>query len=143
MSDPATSPTRSLTSLRSCALLMLAALVLLTSLAASINGYRFAAPGVIAALVAGAIVSSGMLAALWLSSFAQRDRRALQYGLASQLVRLGIPLAGAIVLEQLFPGLAAAGLLGCVLCIYLPALLVETWLAVRMIGSPVREVCHG
>jgi hypothetical protein len=147
VSDSVKSSERSLTSLRSCALLMLVVLVMLTSLASAINGYRFGSPGVIAAIVAGVTVSSGMVAALWLSSLARRDRRALQYGLASQLVRLGLPLAGALVLEQMVPQLAVAGLFGCVLGIYLPALLVETWLAVRMIGpGPAlakREVCHG
>lgn len=126
---------------------MFVVLAMLTSLAAAINGYRFAVPGVIAALVAGGIVSAGMLTALWLSAFSQRDRRALQYGLASQLVRLGLPLAGALVLERFFPQLALASLFGCVLGIYLPALLVETWLAVRMItpgpALAKREVCHG
>ncbi|MDZ4783941.1 MAG: hypothetical protein SGJ19_27145 [Planctomycetia bacterium] len=123
---------------------MAVALVVFTAIAALVNGNRFAAPGVNAALAAGLLVAVGMFAALWISNLAQRDRQAIHYGLAAQLVRLAFPLIGAIALERLNPALAEARFFGCVLGIYLPALLVETWLAVRMI-SPTNpsEVRHG
>jgi len=85
-----------------------------------------------------------MFAALWLSGMAQRDRRAIHYGLAAQLVRLACPLIGVFAWECLNPALAHARLFACVLGIYLPALLIETWLAVRMISPTKRsEVRHG
>ena len=144
MTESALQPTRGLSSLRSCALLMAIALAAFTAIAALVNGSRFAAAGVNAALVAGLLVSAGMFAALWISNLAQRDRKAIHYGLAAQLVRLACPLIGAFAVEALNPTLADARLFGCVLGIYLPALLVETWLAVRMI-SPTNpsEVRHG
>lgn len=144
MTDTAFQPSRGLTSLRSCALLMAAALAVFTAIAAFVNGNRFAAAGVNAALIAGLLVAVGMFAALWLSSLAQCDRRAIHYGLAAQLARLGFPAIGAFALQGLDPSLAEASLFACVLGIYLPALLVETILAVRMISpTSSSEARHG
>jgi hypothetical protein len=134
---------RSFSSLRSCALLMMVCLVVLTGIAAAINRSLHPAAGLTAALVAGALVSAGMMAALWITSFAQKDRSAIQYGLAGQLLRLALPVAGALVLERVSPELAQAKLFGCVMGIYLPALVVETLLAVRMLGQSTGEVCRG
>jgi len=123
---------------------MAVSLAALTAIAAIINGRLSGAAGAGAALVAGALVSVGMFAALWFSGLAQRDRRAIHLSLAAQLVRLGCPLVGVLALQWSYPSLADASLFGCVLGIYLPALLIETILAVRMISSaPKREVCHG
>jgi hypothetical protein len=144
VTESALQPTRGLSSLRSCALLMAVALVVFTAIASLVNGNRYGATGVNAALVAGLLVSLGMFAALWISNLAQRDRSAIHYGLAAQLVRLACPLIGAFAVEWLVPALAEARLFGCVLGIYLPSLLIETCLAVRLI-SPTNpsEVRHG
>jgi hypothetical protein len=122
---------------------MVVCLVLLTGVTAAVNRSLHPAFGLTAGLVAGALVSAGMMAALWITSFAQKDRSAIQYGLAGQLLRLALPVVGAMVLERVSPELAEAKLFGCVLGIYLPALVVETLLAVRMLGQSTGEVCRG
>jgi hypothetical protein len=143
VSDPALSARRSFSSLRSCALLMMVFLVAVTAAVAATNRHWRGDDGLVAALAAGGLVSVGMMLALWVTSFAQRDRGAIQYGLGAQLVRLALPAVGALVFQWWSPAMAEAKLFGCVLAIYLPALLVETCLAVRMLGNSPAEVCHG
>lgn len=134
MSDSVTKATQSGISLRSCALLLGLVLLLVTAIMASVNAGWYGLPGLVAALIAGALVASGMFTALWISSLGA-GKASVQYALGSQLVRLFVPLAGGMWLQEAFPELGKSGVFLCVLAIYLPTLLVETVLAVRMIGA--------
>lgn len=134
MSDSVTTATRGGTSLRSCALLLGVVLLLVTAIVASVNAGWYGTPGVVSAVIASALVAVGMFTALWITSLGV-GKTSVQYALGSQLVRLFVPLAGGMWLQEAFPELGKAGVFLSVLAIYLPTLLVETVMAVRMIGA--------
>lgn len=134
MNDSVTTATRGGTNLRSCALLLTVALVAVTGIMATVNAGWYGTPGLVAALIAGGLVAFGMYTALWITHLGV-GKTAVQFALGSQLVRFLAPLAGGLWLQETFPALSNAGVLQCVVAIYLPTLLVETVLAVRMIGA--------
>jgi hypothetical protein len=142
VSDSVTTATRGVTSLRSCALLLTVALVLVIAIIAAVNTSWHGLPGLAAAGIAGVLVAIGMYAALGITGLGASKNK-VEYALGSQLVRLAVPLAGGLWLQEAFPVLGKAGVLACVLAIYLPTLVVETILAVRMIGGMPRGVRHG
>ncbi len=129
-------------SLRASALLLGLALTVISAIVAAVNFSRYGDAGLVAALTASLLVSTGMFAALWITSLGA-GRAVIHYGLGAQLVRLAAPAVGALGLQFAFPALAEAGVFGCVLAIYLPALLIETWLAVRMLNQAAGRVRHG
>lgn len=142
MNESKSKAARDLNSLPWCALWLCVALVLVTGVVAAINGARVGSDGVAAALVAGALVGAGMLVALFFTASAGRG--AVAGSLLSQIVRLGAPLAGGFLLQRAGGRLADAGIFGCVLAIYLPLLVVETWLAVRLLAARQRNgAAHG
>lgn len=133
MSDSETKATQGGISLRSCALLLGIVLLLVSGIVAGVNAGWYGLPGLVAALIASVLVGCGMFAALWISSLGT-GKASVQYALGSQLVRLFVPLAGGMWLQEAFPELGKSGVFLCVLAIYLPTLLVETVLTVRMVG---------
>lgn len=142
MSELATTPTRGLSNLRSCALLLAVALLLATGVMAAVNFGWYGLPGLVAAVIAGGVVAIGMFAALGITRLGA-GKNGVQFALGAQLVRLLVPLAGGMWLQEAFPALGKAGVFLCVLAIYLPMLLVETVLAVRMISGAPKGVRHG
>lgn len=87
--------------------------------------------GLVAAVTAWGLCTVAALAALILSASFAATPLAPTVNLGTMLVRMGVPLFGLVVLPNVAPSLAAAGLLPCLLVCYLAALVVETLLALR------------
>jgi hypothetical protein len=114
----------------SCAILlfcMLAALLPVAAWANATHGWA----GVQAAAVAWLLCTAAAFAALVVSATFAGSPHAASINLATMGIRMGVPLIGLLILPNVAPALAAAGLLPSLLACYLVALVVETLLALR------------
>jgi hypothetical protein len=97
---------------------------------------RHGIPGVEAAAIALATCGLSSLSALIIAGRLRGTPFAVAAQLGGSLLRTMPPLAVVLILQRLVPGLAAAGLFGCMLASFLFSLLIETVLLVRLVHSP-------
>jgi hypothetical protein len=97
----------------------------------SLDGIAAQSIGLAALLVgfAGAV-------ALAIASLARDPKQAAAMVLAGMLVRLFVPLAALLMVSKQWPELEEAGFREQVLVLYLVALVVETYAAIRVTGMP-------
>ena len=118
--------------LKSCALLALAVLGFYPLVAG--YGYsQFGTMGVASASVAAGLCFAGAAAALMCIAFLQGPTAAVNSTLLGMLFRMGLPLGGAMVLNQSGGPLVAAGVVGMVLVYYLFTLVIETLLSLSLV----------
>jgi lysylphosphatidylglycerol synthetase-like protein (DUF2156 family) len=86
--------------------------------------------------IATAIVGLAGAAALVIASLAASPQQAATMVLAGMLVRLFVPLAALLLVSKRWPELEAAGFREQILILYLAALAVETYAAIRVTGMP-------
>lgn len=86
--------------------------------------------------LAAAIVGFAGAIALVIASLAGDPKQAATMVLAGMLVRLFVPLAALVLVMQRWPELIEAGFREQVLILYLVALVVETYAAIRVTGMP-------
>jgi hypothetical protein len=84
-----------------------------------------------AAAVAWGVCFLACLTALLLSVSFARTPHAMSVNLATMMIRMGVPLAAVVVVQQEFPALAERGAATAILILYLVGLATETVLAVR------------
>lgn len=99
---------------------------------------NFGRNGVCSAAIAAGICWLGAAIALAIAARTAGTNNAVTGVLLGMLFRMGIPLAAGFVLRDNVPSLAAAGVLGMVLCYYFVTLAVETLLSVRMIAPAAK-----
>ena len=87
-------------------------------------------------VIAAAIVGLAGTVALVLASLASDPKQAASMVLAGMLVRLFVPLAALLLVSKRWPELDVAGFREQVLILYLAALVVETYAAIRVTGMP-------
>ncbi len=83
-----------------------------------------------------AIVGLAGTVALVIASLARNPKQAANFVLVGMLVRLFVPLAAMLVVPKNWPELAEAGFRDQMLVLYLAALVVETYAAIRVTGMP-------
>ena len=83
-----------------------------------------------------AIIGLAGTVALVIASLAGSPKQAATMVLAGMLVRLFVPLAAMLVVPKHWPELADAGFRDQMLFLYLAALVVETYAAIRVTGMP-------
>ena len=112
-------------------ILVAAGLLVAKASMGSLDSIAFQSIGVAAALVgvAGAI-------ALAIASLAGDPKQAATMVLAGMLVRLFVPLAALLLISKQWPELEEAGFREQMLILYLVALVVETYAAIRVTGMP-------
>ena len=141
---PNASPTRSsLASVVVSCALFAAALIPIPAvfIAGLVVTQRFDATALLTAAIATSlcgVAGSVALVSTWLGG---RYGYAVHGLLLGMLFRMGVPLVGGIALSQVSP-LAENGIFSMILGIYLWALVVETFLALRLVG-PVGKVQSG
>lgn len=108
------------------------ALLAVFPLFAWVARYQHGQWGLIAAAVAGGICWAGGAAALVCAALLNRSSPVAGV-LAGMLFRMGLPLAGGVILQQTHAELAAAGIFGTVVLYYLITLVVETTLSIRLL----------
>jgi hypothetical protein len=86
--------------------------------------------------LAVAIVGLVGTVALVIASLAESPKQAANFVLTGMLIRLSVPLAAMLVVPQRWPELAEVGFRDQVLILYLAALAVETYAAIRVTGMP-------
>jgi len=109
--------------------------------AAGLLGYRFAGESldsdvIRSVAVATAIIGLAGTAALVIAGFASDPKQAASMVMAGMLVRLFVPLASLLHVAKRWPELEVAGFREQVLILYLAALVVETYAAIRVTGMP-------
>lgn len=87
-------------------------------------------------VIATAIVGLAGTVALTIASLANDPKQAASMVLAGMLVRLFVPLAALLLVSRRWPELEVAGFREQVLILYLAALVVETYAAIRVTGMP-------
>lgn len=85
---------------------------------------------------AAAIVGLAGTVALVIASMSRSPKQTATFVLAGMLVRLFVPLAAMLVVPTRWPELAEAGFRDQLLILYLAALVVETYAAIRVTGMP-------
>jgi hypothetical protein len=121
----------------SCALL--AATIAPTAiLIAGLRNRGFSADSLATAAIAAGVCWTAAALALIAAFFGNRWESPVQGVLVGMLFRMGLPLAAVLGLPTLDERLAASGIVGTILGVYLVALAVETLLALRMVPSQVR-----
>lgn len=111
--------------------LVAAGLIGAKAAAESLDGEAFRSIG-----LAVAIVGFAGTVALVIASFARSPKQAANFVLAGMLIRLFVPLAAMLVVPKRWPELAEAGFRDQMLILYLAALVVETYAAIRVTGMP-------
>lgn len=86
--------------------------------------------------IATGVVGFAGAVALGIASLAGDPKQAATMVLAGMLVRLFVPLAALFLVTQRWPELNEAGFREQVLILYLAALVVETYAAIRVTGMP-------
>lgn len=86
--------------------------------------------------LAALIVGSAGTVALVVASFARQPQQAANMVLTGMLVRLFVPLAALVLVPKRWPSLAEAGFRDQLLVLYLVALVVDTYAAIRVTGMP-------
>lgn len=109
--------------------------------AAGLLGARAAAGAVaenvlISVGLAAVIVGLAGALALVIASWAGNPQQAASFVLAGMLVRLFVPLAAIVIVPKHWPELVEAGFRDQLLILYLVALAVETYAAIRVTGMP-------
>lgn len=121
----------------SCAILLsvqLLALVAVGGFALSAYGY----PSLPPVLTAWLLCTFASLAALVISARFACTPYAMHVHLGTMLIRMGLPLAGLLLLPRLFTSLDGAGLIYAMIPLYLIALLTETLLSTRHVSPAPR-----
>ncbi len=116
-------------------LFLLAVVVALGALSAPVAYWTDGAAGLAAAAIAGGVCCAGAVAALTVARAFREPETAWHGALWGMLLRTGIPLAGALVLQLNVAWLAKAHLLVYFLVFYPPTLLVETLLSLPETGA--------
>lgn len=98
--------------------------------------------GVVASLSAAAVCWAGAGLAMTASTLMREPERALALTAVGMALRMGLPLVAVMVV--MLPGgpLAQAGFVICILAYYLVALVVETWLTVKLVSMRWRAEAH-
>ena len=86
-------------------------------------------------LAAGIVGLAGAVA-LVIASFAGSPQQAGAFVLAGTLIRMFVPLGAIVIARKEWPGLMEAGFPIQLLILYLVALVVETYAAIRVTGMP-------
>ena len=115
-------------------LMLTAALLLVFPVFAYFGYSRHAMNGVAAAGVAGTVCWLGGLASLLMIGMF-RGQAAINATLLGMVFRTGLPLVVGVTLSELGGTLAQAGVFGMILGYYLVALVIDTLLSVRLVGS--------
>lgn len=127
--------TSSLASLvKSCAWLALAVLVIWPAFA-WFGHTRAEWMGVLASAIAAGICWLSGALALVTSYFANQTGNGVQGVLGGMLFRMGIPLAGGLLLDRQVPALAESGIFPMVLGFYLIVLVIETLLSLQFVSA--------
>jgi len=109
-----------------------AGVVVAFPLYASFGFYRFGMTGVVATAVAGFVCWIGAALALWCAA-ALQSHSPIGGLLAGMFFRMGLPLVVGGLLHFNIPELARVGIFAFVLAYYFLTLILETFLAIRMI----------
>jgi hypothetical protein len=137
---PDVPPTGSLASLLgACAVLF----VVLAPLAIAIACFAYTRSGtigIVAAAIAGSLCWVSASLALVAAFFGQRWNNPIAGILGGTLLRLGLPLAGGLAIQQTQPALDQAGCFTMILGLYLVALVVETALSLKFVPQPLAKL---
>lgn len=117
-----------------CALLGLAVLVVFP-LAAYVAYSWHGTTGILAAAVAALLCWVGSTAALLLTALLRGPNQAAGALLGGMFFRMGVPLLGGLLMHTNVPTLSEANVFGLVLVFYLVTLVVETCLALPLVGG--------
>jgi hypothetical protein len=99
--------------------------------------------GVVASLSAAAVCWAGAALAMTVSKLVRGPQRALAMTVAGMALRMGLPLVAVMVVTLQGGALARGGFLVCILAYYAVALVVETWLSLKLVSLPSRVETHG
>jgi hypothetical protein len=137
---PDVPPTGSLTSLLAACAVLFAVLAPLAIAMACFAYSRSGTIGIVAAAIAGGICWVSASLALVAAFLGQRWNNPIAGILGGTLLRLGLPLAGGLAIQQTQPALAQAGCFTMILGLYLVALVVETALSLKFVPQPRTNV---
>jgi hypothetical protein len=98
--------------------------------------------GVVASVSAVAVCWAGAGLAMTASALFRQPERALALTAVGMALRMGLPLVAVIVVMLQSGPLASAGFVIYVLAYYVVALVVETWLTVKLVSTPKRAEAH-
>jgi hypothetical protein len=98
--------------------------------------------GVVASLSAAAVCWAGAGLAMSVSSLFRQPERALAMTAVGMALRMGLPLVAVLVVAAQGAALAEARFVIYILAYYLVALVVETWLTVKLVSTPRRAEAH-
>ena len=98
--------------------------------------------GVVASLSAAAVCWAGAGLAMTASRLFRSPQQALALTAVGMALRMGLPLVAVMVVALQGGPLAQAGFVICILAYYLVALVVETWLTVKLVSMPGRAEAH-
>jgi hypothetical protein len=102
----------------------------------------FGRDGIVASVSAGLVCWAGAGLAMTASYFFRQPDRALALTAVGMALRMGLPLVAVIVVMLQGGPLARAGFAICILAYYAVALVVETWLTVKLVSMPQRAEAH-
>jgi hypothetical protein len=98
--------------------------------------------GIVASLSAAAVCWAGAGLAMTMTTVFRRPERALALTAVSIALRMGLPLVAVMVVMLQRGPLARSGFVICILTYYLVALLVETWLSLKLVSSANHAESH-
>ena len=98
--------------------------------------------GIVASLSAAAVCWAGAGLAMTATRLFQRPEHALALTAVGMALRMGLPLVAVMVVTLQGGPLASAGFVIYVLAYYVVALVVETWLTVKLVSAPKRAEAH-
>jgi hypothetical protein len=98
--------------------------------------------GVVASVSAAAVCWAGAGLAMSLSGLFRQPERALAMTAVGMALRMGLPLVAVLVVAVQGGALAEARFVIYILAYYLVALVVETWLTVKLVSTPQRAEAH-
>jgi hypothetical protein len=98
--------------------------------------------GAVASLSAAAVCWAGAGLAMSASRLFRQPERALALTAVGMALRMGLPLVAVLVVALQGGPLAQAQFVIYILAYYLVALVVETWLTVKLVSTPQRAEAH-
>ena len=117
----------------SCALLGVIAFLTAALVTGALNR-GFGSDAVAVIVIGGGVCWIAAALALITTYVASRQGSPVQGVLAAMFFRMALPLAAVLVLPRLNDKLAAGGLVGTILGVYLVTLAAETFMALRLVG---------
>jgi hypothetical protein len=114
---------------------MITACVLVTCV---ISWPNYGTAGIAASISAAAVCWIGAALAMWASRLRRGTQNALAVTLLAMSLRMGLPLVAVVVVAVQRGPLAEGGFVICILAYYAVALVVETWLSLKLMSSTAR-----